>query len=214
MIAQKVAQLWGKYCFKLSWSRLKIINAHLIDKTKNYLVLANHSSNFDIFLLTGFLGLKVIFISKRTNFNIPLVGWSMKSMGCIPVNRRNKRSALESIEKAADEYQAGMSVIIFPEGTRNLDRKLMPFKEGFMHIAKNNPVTVLPVAIHGAANIQRPRATTVLPGKIVLTINEPITLTPEMQTTPENKKAFVTKIEKVIRASLIESSPEDEKSSW
>jgi 1-acyl-sn-glycerol-3-phosphate acyltransferase len=113
-----------------------------------FVIIANHQSQVDI-LVTFFLDHHFKWLSKRSVFNIPGLGWMMWMCRYIPVVRGDKRSAIRCLDTSADWIRRGVSVIFFPEGTRSPDGRLQPFKGGAFRVAAQTGAPVLPVLILG-----------------------------------------------------------------
>jgi 1-acyl-sn-glycerol-3-phosphate acyltransferase len=92
-------------------------------------------------------------LAKEELFHIPLLGMAMRRTGYIPVNRSDRRKAIQGMAKAVRRITEGTSVIIFPEGTRSPDGTLLPFKKGGFIMALQSQVPVVPVAIRGSRDI-------------------------------------------------------------
>lgn len=114
-----------------------------------YVMIANHQSMVDILVLdTLFHPFR--WVAKKELFRIPLVGWLMTLSGYIPINRGNRESTRKMTNRALDSLKNGISVMIFPEGTRTHDGTLGRFKEGAFRIAKEAGVGIVPILISGA----------------------------------------------------------------
>ena len=83
-------------------------------------------------------------MAKESLFRIPFLGWAMNRAGFIPIDRSNRRRAIDSLQLAAERIRAGKSVIVFPEGTRSKDGSLQPFKRGPFHLALQAGAPVVP----------------------------------------------------------------------
>jgi 1-acyl-sn-glycerol-3-phosphate acyltransferase len=90
-------------------------------------------------------------IAKEELFRIPWAGWMLRLAGDIPIRRGDPESGGEALGKAKDYLARGMSVMIFPEGTRSAKGTLLPFKSGAFRLAIDAQVPVLPIAVHGTA---------------------------------------------------------------
>ncbi len=174
--SRKIAKLWGKAILKLLGIKVSVNGFENLDPSNSYIITSNHQSYFDIFVLLAYLNIKFGFIAKKSLFNIPFLGWSMKRLGYIPIDRENLRSALKSVKKSTELLKNKTSILIFPEGTRSLDGKLLSFKKGGLNMfLKQGNMTVLPVVIKGTINILSKKSLTVHPGKAVeLHILKPI----------------------------------------
>ena len=113
-----------------------------------YVVVSNHESYADIFLMSHFPW-EMKSMSKHTIFNIPVMGWMMRMALDVPVRRGERESAIAALAECRDRLARRVSVMIFPEGTRSRTDELLPFKDGAFHLAIQSRVPILPVAIAG-----------------------------------------------------------------
>jgi 1-acyl-sn-glycerol-3-phosphate acyltransferase len=138
-----------------------------------YVVVANHQSLLDILLLS-YLPREMKWVAKESLFRVPWVGLVFRMSGDIPVRRGDAESGGEALARARAYLANGMSVMIFPEGTRSVSAKLLPFKSGAFRLAIDAGVPVLPVAVHGTA-LGMPKGNPwVRPCRAVARILEPI----------------------------------------
>ena len=167
-ISRKIAKLWGALILKACRIKVNIIGAENISSDKSCIVTSNHQSYFDIFVLLAYLNIDFRFIAKKSLFSIPFLGQSMKRLGYIPIDRENLRSALKSVKAAMELIKDKTSILIFPEGTRSPDGRLLSFKKGGLNMfLKHGNMPVLPVVIKGSINILRKNSLTIRPGKTV-----------------------------------------------
>lgn len=120
----------------------------LADPRRPYVVVANHESYADVFLISRFPW-EMKWLSKDTVFNIPLMGWMMQMAGDIRLVRGDRDSAAEAIVQCRDRLQKRVSVMIFPEGTRSRTREMLPFKDGAFRLAIESGAPILPIAVAG-----------------------------------------------------------------
>lgn len=142
---------------------LKIVGVHItvkgqenIPKDQAVLYVGNHRSYFDI--LVGYTTVPTLlgFVAKKEMMRYPLLYNWMENVHCLFLDRDNLKEAMKTIIKGIEQVKSGISVWIFPEGTRNSDRDIMdmlPFKEGSLKIAEKSGCPVVPVAITGTAEI-------------------------------------------------------------
>ena len=121
-------------------------------KGTTYVIISNHQSILDI-LLINCLRYKFKWISKIENFNVPVIGWYLKMAEYIVVDRGNEESKLEMLEKAYHRLRNGISIMIFPEGTRSLNNEIGFFRRGAFQLAIQANVSILPVLIDGTGGI-------------------------------------------------------------
>lgn len=120
-----------------------------------YVVVANHESQADPFLLS-WLPFDMRWVAKEELFKPPVVGWAMRFGGDIPLRRGDGESVREMMNECERALAGGISVMMFPEGTRSKDGNLLPFKDGAFGLAIRAGVPVLPVAIAGT-HAMRPK---------------------------------------------------------
>ncbi|MBR2979028.1 MAG: 1-acyl-sn-glycerol-3-phosphate acyltransferase [Myxococcaceae bacterium] len=116
---------------------------------KGYVVIANHESTGDIFLLTA-LSWDMRWVAKVELMRLPLIGQILWMCGDIPLRRGDRQSVLRMLEACRDTLRRGMPVMIFPEGTRAKDGTLRPFKDGAFQLAIETGASVLPLALSGS----------------------------------------------------------------
>ncbi|HTP25025.1 MAG TPA: lysophospholipid acyltransferase family protein [Anaeromyxobacteraceae bacterium] len=140
-----------------------------------YVVVANHQSFLDIFVLCNInMRHEWKWVAKRELFRIPMFGWGLSLAGDISLDRGDAASAIAAIDKARRYLKSGMSVMIFPEGTRSKDGKLLPFKTGAFKLAIETGVPVLPIAVSGSAHGMPRGGPWVRPTRITVQILEPV----------------------------------------
>lgn len=118
------------------------------DPRRPYVVVANHESYADIFLVSH-LKWEMKWLAKDTLFKIPVMGWMMRMAGDVPIDRANRSSGQQALDACRDRLSKRVSVMIFPEGTRSRNDDLLPFKDGAFQLAISVGAPILPVAIAG-----------------------------------------------------------------
>ncbi|MBL8021420.1 MAG: 1-acyl-sn-glycerol-3-phosphate acyltransferase [Leptospirales bacterium] len=175
-----IATFWGRTLAFLSGMRIEAVGVEKIYRDGPVIYLANHQSMFDIPVFYSVLNTEFRWMAKASLFQIPFVGWGMRGAGYIPVERGDRKKAMESLFQAAQRIQKGASVIIFPEGTRseNPDEGMLDFKKGAFVLAKKANVTIQPVTIWGAHHImpakQKVWIQRIYPGLVQVEIHDPI----------------------------------------
>jgi 1-acyl-sn-glycerol-3-phosphate acyltransferase len=128
--------------------RFRTSGVHIDDPRRPYVVVSNHESYADIFLLSH-LPWEMKWLSKEEVFRIPFMGWMMRMAGDIGVRRGQATSRAQALEQIRDRLRKGVSVMIFPEGTRSRTAEMLPFREGAFRAAIEFGAPVLPVALAG-----------------------------------------------------------------
>jgi 1-acyl-sn-glycerol-3-phosphate acyltransferase len=174
----RFGQLWARAHLKVMGIAPVYSGLEHAAGTSPRIFLANHLSTLDTWVLVPELPVTTRFVSKRTNFWIPVLGQAMTAAGFISVDRKNRESAIRSLGRAAETIRGGASVILFPEGTRSRDGRLARFKRGSFHLALEAGVPVVPVAISGTYRVVKPRSIIVRPGPVHVTFADPIDVAP------------------------------------
>jgi 1-acyl-sn-glycerol-3-phosphate acyltransferase len=151
----------------------RIEGTHLLDPSRPYVFVANHSSFTDIFLVVR-LPWEMKWLSKKSIFSIPLLGWQMRVAGDVPIVRGDRASAREAMGKMRRHLENGVSVILFPEGTRSPDGKLGEFRDGAFRLAIEAGVDVVPLAIVGATRALPKRSLLFRPSTAMLHVLAPV----------------------------------------
>jgi 1-acyl-sn-glycerol-3-phosphate acyltransferase len=113
------------------------------------------------------------FLAKKELKSVPFLGWGMAAIGMVFIDRKDRASALNSMEKAGKQIRKGKSIVTFPEGTRSSTKEMIIFKRGAFHLAKSQGIPLVPVAISGTENIL-PKHGKLKSGKVIIRVGEPI----------------------------------------
>ncbi len=144
-------RLWGVWFYALSGTRVKIHGKQHLKGLKTYIVCPNHTSYMDTPLMTHCLPDFVRFVGIAALGKIPIFGWYFKKLH-IPVDRSTGKGRLYAYQKSLESIQAGIGVLIFPEGgifTQDPDQ-MTPFKEGAFKLAIQTQTPIVPVTILGS----------------------------------------------------------------
>jgi 1-acyl-sn-glycerol-3-phosphate acyltransferase len=169
-----VACFWARLCLAVAGVRVVVEGEEHIPRDRPFICMANHSSAFDILALFAGLPVQFRWLAKEELFRIPLFGLAMRRSGYIPVDRSDRKKSMRSMAEAAGRISSGVSVVIFPEGTRSEDGRLLPFKKGGFLLALQAQVPILPVALVGSHAITVKGGRRINPGIIRLRIAPPL----------------------------------------
>ncbi|MBT8364993.1 MAG: 1-acyl-sn-glycerol-3-phosphate acyltransferase [Deltaproteobacteria bacterium] len=169
-----IARIWGKGILFVSGINVTVYGLDNIDPSRSYIYMSNHQSNFDIPVLLACLPVQFRWLAKAELFKIPLFGRSMRGAGYVKIDRFNRESAFESINEAAAKMQNGVSVMIFPEGTRSRDGKIRAFKKGGFVMAVDSGAPIVPVILQGTWPIMDKSSLRINAGNVALHIEKPI----------------------------------------
>lgn len=174
IVSHLPAKWWSRLICHILFIRMEIKGMEKMNRADSYIVAANHQSVFDIFALYGWLPNIFKWVMKAELRKIPLVGKACESAGHVFIDRSNPVAARKSLEKAEKQLINGVSVVIFPEGTRTKTGEMSAFKKGAFRIAADLSLPILPVTIKGSFE-RLPRNTFyVSPGTIEMTVHDPI----------------------------------------
>ena len=134
-------------------AKVRYIGTEKIPKDVPVLYVANHESFFDVLLTLTYLPGTICFVAKKQFGKIPIFAQALMLYNTLFIDRDDIKQGLKIILKAIDNVKAGMSVFIFPEGTRSRDGKMNDFKEGSMKIAVKSGCPIVPIAISNTAEV-------------------------------------------------------------
>ena len=169
-----LARLWANSILWVSRVKVQVRGAEKLDPGQSYIYMPNHQSNADIPLLLGRLPVQFRWLAKAELFKIPIFGRAMRGVGYISIDRSIRKSAFESLERAAATIRNGTSVLIFPEGTRSRDGRILPFKKGGFVLSVDSGVPIVPVIIHGTRDIIPKGHLMIRPAPVSMEILEPV----------------------------------------
>lgn len=163
-------RLWARGCLWLGGVRLVVEGVEHLPAAGPVVYMANHQGNFDIPALFAALPVQFRWLAKAELFRIPLFGLTMRVAGYIPVERQDRRLAVQSMQLAAQRVAAGASIMIFPEGTRSPDGALLPFKKGGFILALQAQAPIVTIAIDGSAALMVKSSLRIRSGEIRIRI--------------------------------------------
>jgi 1-acyl-sn-glycerol-3-phosphate acyltransferase len=173
-LTRQITNLWGQILLKIAHIPVSVEGLEHLIPGQTYVFAANHQSQFDIFVLLEAIPGGFGWVAKKSLFQIPIFGQAMTSLGNVSIDRDNLKDAIKSLNQAAARLQSGLSLAVFPEGTRATTPELLPFKKGVFIMALKGGQPIVPISISGTLAIQ-PRATLHLrPGPVKVVISPPI----------------------------------------
>jgi 1-acyl-sn-glycerol-3-phosphate acyltransferase len=198
-LAQIIGSAWNRHLLRLARITIQVKGRERLKSKTCYVFFSNHSSALDIPILYTAINIPIVFIAKKELFWIPIMGWGMKGMGHIVLDRSNPRKARVALNLAVRRLKkSNFSLVLFPEGTRSVDGKLGEFKQGSFALALEARVSVVPVAIQKANELLPKKAIMVRSGTVFVTIGDPID--PKGMDKSELCARVRSEIEKVICA--------------
>lgn len=155
-------------------AKIDVIGYENVPQNETVLYVGNHRSYFDILMtycrcpdLTGY-------IAKDGMEKVPLLSHWMKRLYCLFLDRDDIRQGLKTILTGIDQMKRGISMCIFPEGTRNHSSELLPFKEGSLKMAEKTGCAIIPMAITNSDEIYENHRPKIKPVHVTLEYGKPI----------------------------------------
>ncbi len=194
------AKVWGWFTIRLLLLPIKVRGHENIDKKTSYVFVANHQGAFDIFIILGFLGRNFKWMLKASLRHAPLIGRACYDAGYIFVDKSGPKAIKQTIDRARSILQGGTSLVVFPEGSRSWDGRMIAFKKGAFQLADQLQMPVVPLTITGSFDVYpRTHKGFVNFHPLTLTIHKPI---PPKGEGPENMKATMDEAYDVIQKGL------------
>lgn len=174
-LASKLSAVtWAKLNAWATPMFVKVSGREHINPKQSYVIVCNHQSHYDIFVLYGWLGIDFKWVMKKELRKVPVLGEVCDAMGHIYIDRNDSTSAIEEINRAKERIVNGTSVLFFPEGTRSMTGEMGHFKKGAFKMALDLSLPVLPVTIRGTRDVLPAKSLNLLPGQAQMIIHEPI----------------------------------------
>jgi 1-acyl-sn-glycerol-3-phosphate acyltransferase len=176
LVSQHIGNLvggvyWSRIIGFITPMRVTVNGVKYINPKQSYIIVSNHQSTYDIFLLYGWLGIDFRWIMKKELRKIFAIGYASEKVGHIFIDRSSPKAAYLSLEEAKRKLVNGTSVVIFPEGTRTNSNKLGRFKRGASKMAFDLNLPILPVTIVDTHKVMGSGFLNIHPGKVKLIIH-------------------------------------------
>ena len=173
----RIVQGVFKFILWEAGTKVTIIGEENVPKDTPVLYIGNHRSYFDIVLTYSRCPIRTGYIAKKEMERYPLLSNWMKYLHCLFLDRKDIKQGLKTILAAVDKVKSGISICIFPEGTRNRNEDeldMLPFHEGSFKIATKAKCPIIPVAISNSANIFEAHFPKITPVRVVVEYGRPI----------------------------------------
>jgi len=191
-----LVRLWGRVPLFWYGVRLEVSGAERLRAPGAKLVIFNHVSVLDLFVLAAVSPTNAVVIYKQEFRRVPGIGHALRGLGCIPVDRSNSERARESLAAAADLVRAtGAAVMMAPEGTRSRKGGLQEFKLGAFHLAQQTGAPLVPLIMRGIEQVSPMRSLLVRSGRVAVDFLAPID---PSHWTPEEVRARANEVRGVF----------------
>ena len=170
------ARTWSRLILKTTGVRVAVRGLEHVEPGKTYVFVSNHQSIYDIPILFWSLPFQLRIIAKESLGRFPFLGWHLRRTGHMLVDRsRPDRTAI--FRWASSLTSNGLSLIVFPEGTRSRDGRVRRFKGGSFYLALEAGLPVVPLSVTGSRHVMLKGRLATYPGEVTLTVHPPIDTT-------------------------------------
>lgn len=173
-IVDWIIRTWARSLIWAAGIDLRVENANLLDPKQRYILIANHYSYFDIPCIFASMRQPTRFMAKVSLFKIPIFGWSIARAGFIPIDRKNRSTAVKSFDLAGQRIRRGNTIVVFPEEGRSRERAMRPFQRGGFLLALKSELPIVPTAINGTYDVMSAHTFRIRPGPVTVTFTPPI----------------------------------------
>ncbi|MDE3156152.1 MAG: 1-acyl-sn-glycerol-3-phosphate acyltransferase [Acidobacteriota bacterium] len=202
IVAHWCARAWSWLILATTGVRVDARGRERLTPGRTYVFVSNHQSIYDIPVLFAALPWQLRIIAKASLGRFPFLGWHLRHTGHILVDRRDP-ARTSILKQASSLVRQGLSLIVFPEGTRSRDGALAPFKGGSFLLALDAGLPIVPVAVIGSRHVMRKGRLAVEPGAVRLIVHDPI---PPANlggpATPRDAKALANRVRAIVQATL------------
>ena len=166
---------WGAFTgVRLAGVRVEAIGLENFDHARSYIFMTNHVSNLDPPIQVPLIPRRTSVMVKKELFKMPILGRAMHLGGLVPVDRGNRDAGIDAVRTAKEVVNQGLNMIIYVEGKRSFDGKLLPFKKGPFYLAMECGVPVIPITIVGTHYAMPKARFAIKPGKVQVIFHPPI----------------------------------------
>lgn len=131
----------------LTGTKIKVEGLDKIDPAGTYIFMSNHVSNLDAIILMPLIPRRTSVLVKKEMWRLPVIARAFDLASLVPVERQNREAAIQSVRRATEVMNQGVNMMLYPEGTRSRDGRLLPFKKGPFHMAAETGFPIVPVTM-------------------------------------------------------------------
>ena len=153
LVVYRIAQGWALSIIKVTGCKVTVYGKENIPKKGGVCFVGNHSGYFDIILLLAYCGRPVGFVAKKELLFVPFLNCWIFMIGGLFINRSSLKKAVRTINEGVKRIKSGGGMIIFPEGHRSKEQKLLPFHPGSLKLATMAEAPIVPVALEGSYDV-------------------------------------------------------------
>jgi 1-acyl-sn-glycerol-3-phosphate acyltransferase len=169
-----IARAWARVLLRLALSPVRLIGADHLLSHQVAVYACNHTSYYDTPVLFAKLPFQFRILAKQSLWTIPFIGWHLNRSGQVPIEQSSARSAIAGLLRGVKTLQAGLPLVLFPEGSRTPDGKLQPIASGSAFMAIKAQVPLVPLALVGTYELLPIHTYYLTPRPILVVVGEPI----------------------------------------
>ncbi len=203
--AHGCARAWAWLILATTGVRVTVIGLDRLDRTKTYVFASNHQSIYDIPVLFTALPFQLRIIAKQSLGSFPVLGWHLRRTGHMLVDRK-KPDPMRIFSWANALTANGLSLIIFPEGTRSRDGMLGAFKGGSFYSAVQAGLPIVPISVVGSRHVMRKGELTTRPGDVTVAVHEPIPTEATREPDMRQVRALANRVREIVRPPVEEEA--------
>jgi 1-acyl-sn-glycerol-3-phosphate acyltransferase len=174
-LAYRAARGWVWLNLRVSGVRLVVRGLENVDPARGYVFMSNHRSNADIVAIAWALRKwQLRWVAKKELLQVPFFGWGLRALRNVIIDRTDREEAIRSYRLARERIERGISVMVFPEGTRGIGPELLPFKKGGFVLALETETPIVPIGVLGTARVLARKGWKLDPGEVEVRIGRPI----------------------------------------
>ena len=174
---QAIVQWAFRCCAFMAGARTDYIGMENIPKEGSFLYVGNHRSYFDIVLTYLCFPRPTGYVAKSEMNSIPLLSTWMRNIHCLFLDRKNIKEGVKAILRGIEEIKSGISICIFPEGTRSTTDDFLPFREGSFRMAEKSKCPIIPISITNSSALWEDHMPRMKKSHVIIEFGKPIVLT-------------------------------------
>lgn len=187
------ARTWSRLILLTSGVAVDVSGLERLELGRTYVFVCNHQSLYDIPILFWSLPYQLRIVAKESLGRFPFIGWHLQRTGHMLIDRRRPDQS-RLFGWASQLHVKGLSLFVFPEGTRSRDGRVGPFKGGSFHLALGAGLTIVPVSVVGSRHIMLKGRFAAYPGRVRLIVHDPI----ETASLDLDRKQFAERVRQII----------------
>jgi len=167
--------MWGAWTgVRIAGVKVNVIGREKINPARTYIYMSNHISNLDPPIQIPMIPGRTSVMVKKELFKMPILGEIMRLGSLVPVDRGNRDAGISAVREASKVLKTGISMMIYVEGGRSFDGRLLPFKKGPFYLAQECQVPVVPMTISGTERAMPKARFSIQPELVTVRFHDPI----------------------------------------